>query len=426
MLFMRYEKLFFLKRKRKNRPPASSERMVWEVKVHTEKLFLFIFYPVLFVVIVIFTVQNIQSPWGILLSTGIFMLSFTFRNASQFLASRTLKVKYLVFVEILLVSLTFFLDSGSITAICYYIIIANVTLLYENLFSGISAGTCLILYVSVNYLKDGLPEAGVFLTSVSGKLLYPAILYVLMLLIKLEMIQEQQLREALFRLKMKTKQSEDVYIKLKETTTELEEMTAVKERNRIAREIHDTVGHTLTTVLIELEAGQRLIPVSPEEASEKLALAKVQVRKGLNDIRESVRMLKKGRDIKDLTHSLILLIEETMKHGDVFIRYEISPLPPLTPDMENILYRALSEGLTNGMKHGKSTAFVFRLKVEPDKICFFLQDNGTGINDIVFGYGLTAMKEGVDDIGGVLSVNSSYGKGFTTKIEFPMNKGDQL
>nr|MBP7176947.1 sensor histidine kinase [Thermoclostridium sp.] len=283
---------------------------------------------------------------------------------------------------------------------------------------------CFMFQNGLDFYKDNFPPLVGNLPVLFNRLLIFITVYVMIRLIKLEMLQGKQLRETLFQLKTKTKQSGDMYSKLKKTTMQLEEMTALKERNRISREIHDTVGHTLTTVLIELEAGQRLIPVNPEEATERLELAKGQVRQGLDSIRQSVRMLGKGQEIKALTHSLMLLIEETMKHGNVFIKYDIAPLPPLSAEVENILYRALAEGLTNGMKHGESTAFVFQLKTQSGKVCFFLEDNGKGTDEILFGYGLTAMKDGVEEAGGAFHVSSACGEGFTTRFEIPLNKGE--
>ena len=77
----------------------------------------------------------------------------------------------------------------------------------------------------------------------------------------------------MYQLKIKTKQLESMYEKLKDASAQLEDVTALRERNRIAREIHDTVGHTLTTVLMEMEAGERLLKTDQELALEKLRLA---------------------------------------------------------------------------------------------------------------------------------------------------------
>ncbi len=392
------------------------------IEAQTEKRFLAFFYTAVIVALITLIFQNIQSPWVILACIGLFLLSFTFRNTSQFFTAKW--IKYLVWLELLLLLVTALYDTGDSNIVFFYIFAANISLLYDSVFSGVCIGLCFIFQNGLDFYKDDFPPLAENLPVLFNRLLIFITVYMMIRLIKLEMLQGKQLRETLFQLKTKTKQSGDMYRKLKKTTMQLEEMTALKERNRIAREIHDTVGHTLTTVLIELEAGQRLIPVNPEEATERLESAKSQVRQGLDSIRQSVRMLGKGQEIKDLTQSLMLLIEETMKHGNVFINYDIDPLPPLSAEVENILYRALAEGLTNGMKHGESTAFVFQLKNQSGNVCFFLEDNGKGTDEILFGYGLTAMKDGVEEAGGVFHVSSACGESFKTRIEIPQNKGE--
>jgi signal transduction histidine kinase len=199
-------------------------------------------------------------------------------------------------------------------------------------------------------------------------------------------------------------------------------MTILKERNRIAREIHDTVGHTLTTVLVEIEAGERLVVVNPELSVEKIKLAKGQVRKGLNDIRTSVRMLQSGKEILDFETSLKLLIEETTKYGEVFIKYNIEKLPELSEDIKTTIYRALQEGLTNGIKHGKSTAFVFRLNFENGNLKFLLQDNGIGTDKIINSFGLMVMEERTRELGGIFNLTSKSGEGFEINISIPVGE----
>jgi signal transduction histidine kinase len=143
-----------------------------------------------------------------------------------------------------------------------------------------------------------------------------------MVFIRYQIQQKEYLRQVMIELKIKTKELEKTYQKLKETSMELEDITVLRERNRIAREIHDTVGHTLTTVLLELEAGERLIPIDIAMAIAKMKLAKSQIRKGLNDIRASVKTLNSGNEMLDFIFSIKSLIHETMLHGDIYIRYQ--------------------------------------------------------------------------------------------------------
>ncbi len=226
----------------------------------------------------------------------------------------------------------------------------------------------------------------------------------------------------MYELKIKSKQLEDAYIKLRDSSSNIEEITILKERNRIAREIHDTLGHTLTSVLMELEAGERLLKTDKAAGAEKIGLAKGQIRKGLNDIRESVGILNKGKDVVDFTASLKLLLDETARHGDIFIRYEISDLPPLSEFQKKAIFRALQEGLTNGIKHGNSSAFIFLLNYDPEHILFHLQDNGTGCDKIVYGFGLSAMEQRIREVGGTLLITSSWQEGLGINITIPVRK----
>jgi signal transduction histidine kinase len=202
-------------------------------------------------------------------------------------------------------------------------------------------------------------------------------------------------------------------------------MAVLGERNKIAREIHDTVGHTLTTVLIEMEAGVRLIKKNPEIAVEKINLAKSQVRKGLRDMRESVSVLNSGREILGLYSSIKLLLDETAKIGEIIINYEISDIPNLSIAQSKALYRALQEGLTNGIKHGRSTAFVFKLICDNEGVNFLLEDNGSGCERIIPGFGLSAMAQRVKESGGIFNISSERNEGCRINIRIPFREGEQ-
>jgi len=257
-------------------------------------------------------------------------------------------------------------------------------------------------------------------------LLLFSVVFLLIYITRYAINQNVRLQSAMGQLKLRTKQVEDMNARLRSASEELEEVTILKERNRIAREIHDTVGHTLTTVLLEMEAGELLLSRDPALAVEKIHLAKGQVRKGLNDIRKSVGVLKEGHDILAFVPSLEALIQDTMKHAAVYIRHDISIASDLTPEQQKTVYRALQEGLTNGIRHGKSTAFVFILKEQNGKIRFTLQDNGCGFEKLTPGFGLSAMEERVREVSGTLSVKSSAGQGCTIEISFPVKREDML
>ncbi|MMZ54000.1 Sensor histidine kinase DesK [compost metagenome] len=197
------------------------------------------------------------------------------------------------------------------------------------------------------------------------------------------------------------------------------QMSALEERNRIAGEIHDIVGHTLTTTIVQIEAGKRLIARDIPLALEKLELSQDLVRKGLNEIRQSVRMIKEEESGFELLPSVLQLIQETEKHTGARINYELLPLPGLPVSHKKVIYHALQEGLTNGLRHGQSTQFRFMLRPMDNAVFFLLEDNGVGCENIVYGFGLTAMRKRVKELDGTLEITTTKGAGYQLYIRIP-------
>ncbi|MFT9848075.1 7TM diverse intracellular signaling domain-containing protein [Aneurinibacillus sp. REN35] len=225
--------------------------------------------------------------------------------------------------------------------------------------------------------------------------------------------------------------NEKLEVKIRERTRELEQMhwknaealaekSVLEERNRIAGEIHDIVGHSLTTTIIQLEAGKRLLMKDPMLVMEKLELTQQLIRNGLDEIRRSMQMLRSEQVAFSLEQSLIQLLQETEQHMGVTIDYQISPLPELSPTQKKALYHALKEGLTNGIRHGKSTHFLFSLRQENGNLYFALQDNGKGDERPLFGFGLSTMCERIEESGGTLHVHTEPGAGYRINIVVPV------
>lgn len=364
---------------------------------------------------------NISNPWIPLFLSGILLLSVTIRNIFIYPASQlTILNKVILYLEIILILLININDSSGYSHVFYFALIADSIITFSYLFGVSVTVMCFIAHLIDLQLKNTNLNSIEFINSVKGSFFLFFIFLLFVCLTKYEMNQRKKVSNMMYDLKLKTKKLEDAYIKLRDNTGDIEDITILKERNRIAREIHDTMGHTLTSVLIELEAGERLLKHNQELAAEKIKLAKEQVRRGLADIRESVGVLNKGKEIVDFISSIKLLLEEIAEHGDIFVRYEISELPPLTEMQEKALFRALQEGLTNGIKHGKSNAFIFILQYEDDSIRFHLQDNGSGSDKIVYGFGLSAMEHRIRGVGGILSITSCSGEGFSIEITIPI------
>lgn len=374
----------------------------------SDSIFTYILYFSLVVLFLFTFIQNIKDPWSIIVLFGLVAGSITIRRAVIYPSVKYSRIGMLTIVlDIFLVFFITLIDVGYSSSVFFYLLIADCSIAYSALFTGLITFVCFLAYHLSQFITMGYPDILGLLPRIGLSSLSFIGVFAIMYLVKYEMWQRRKLSETMYELKVKGKQLENTYLKLKETSYELEELTIVAERNRIAREIHDTVGHTLTTVLLELEAGERLIKIDTETAIEKIELAKEQVRRGLQDIRESVKTLQTGKELMEFVPSLKLLMEDTKKHGDIYIKDYIGELPKLTPAQEKTIYRALQEGLTNGMRHGNSTAFVFVLEYVHGEIHFMLQDNGKGSDSIVKGFGLSAMEARVKEAGGVFQVQSS-------------------
>ena len=389
----------------------------------TENTLTIILYGILAVALAFVVLQNFNDPWMVIFLSGLLIVSITVRNAVFYTSDKLLEFgKLSLIVDIFIVFLINRFDNGSSSQIYYLVLIGDASIAYSYVFSGSIAALSYLVFILERYISLSYPTFLSFLPGIAFNSLSFIATYFIMYIVKYEIRQREKLSTTMYELKIKTKQLEGTYDKLKEASEELEEITILKERNRIAREIHDTVGHTLMTVLLEMEASERLIKLDPDMAVEKIRLAKGQVRKGLSDIRESISTLKAGKEIIDFIPSIKLLIDETTQHGNIFIKSELANLPKLNAQQEKVLFRALQEGLTNGIKHGKSTAFVFKLTYEKGFVKFLLQDNGEGTDKIVQGFGLAAMEQRVKEAGGISNISSKYGEGCCIKISIPVGE----
>jgi signal transduction histidine kinase len=374
---------------------------------------------------VLVTINNPDNIAVLIVLEALLVLSFCLRSFFVYKTKRKNIGKILLFVDILLIFYINFTDSSNFSQIYFYLIVAEAVVFYFSRygFIYILIGYVSLLlttnfkytrwnYFDISYQFPGMVEISFYFIFVIG-MIYIA---------GYQFNQSKILNVTMNELSVKTQQLQETNRKLNETMKSLEEMTALRERNRIAREIHDTIGHTLTTVVIEIEAGKRLVKKDPELSVEKLELAQEQVRNGLNDIRSSVKILKDGSELLPFTPSLQVLIRETEKHAGISVDCKISTLPVLTAEQEKVIYSALQEGLTNGIRHGRSSAFIFSLENANGRIAMKLQDNGVGCGSITLGFGLTAMKERIEEIGGKFDINSSTGQGCCLSIDIPAGK----
>lgn len=187
---------------------------------------------------------------------------------------------------------------------------------------------------------------------------------------------------------------------LKDYAARAQESAVLEERARIAREIHDAVGHRLTAVIMQLEMSSHMLDKNPEQAQELLAKAKEGAREGLRETRRAVNALK------DQEASGYAGIRELVRQfaEDTNVKIELNfPELDLTPLESVALYRALQEAITNAVRHGSATAIKIDASTEEDQLLFTVGDNGKG-GQYQPGFGLKNMQERLEKLGGSLAV----------------------
>ena len=211
--------------------------------------------------------------------------------------------------------------------------------------------------------------------------------------------------------------------RLQEAYDELAEVTALEERQRIAKEIHDTAGHSITTVIMQTEAAKLIVEQDPQAAKQKIIAANLQAKSALEELRESVHLLSGSLGKPTLKTALLEIIMESTDGTDVKIRHSVGDIT-VCDAKYRLLTNALREGISNGLRHGGATAFYFELKEEKGKIEFLLSDNGCGqeMSKLKEGFGLSGMTKGVQSLGGSLTLYTEPDEGFEIRLTLPSDE----
>ena len=223
---------------------------------------------------------------------------------------------------------------------------------------------------------------------------------------------------------------------LRDYAENMERMTQMRERNRLAREIHDTLGHTLTGIIMGADASLALLDVAPEESRKRIQVVAQTARNGLTDVRRSIKALRPDAlEQYSLVQALEDLVENFRLTTSAQITYcqEAGELS-LASDEEDSLYRVVQEGLTNAVRHGKADRIEIRVARVGGVVTVSVRDNGTGCDKPEEGFGLRHMRERLEMLGGTLSYgNLEQGApdgytGFFITVELPVRnrKGDLL
>jgi signal transduction histidine kinase len=200
----------------------------------------------------------------------------------------------------------------------------------------------------------------------------------------------------------------------------IEELTLQTERNRMARELHDTVGHTFTSVIMGMDAVTYLIEAAPNKAKEQLEKLRTVTRNGLEEVRRSIHQMAPQDDDLMLSEQLSLLANEFALQTGTQIRVSVTGAERELPQqMRWTLFRCLQESLTNAKRHGEAAVVEVDLTFEPEQVELRIEDDGIGSDRLQDGFGLNAMRERLNALHGTLGIRSTPGEGTTVTCRIP-------
>ena len=217
------------------------------------------------------------------------------------------------------------------------------------------------------------------------------------------------------------KESDENKKMLEQAYEQLSETAVYEERNRIARDIHDNAGHSMTAVIMQTEAAKLIIDSNPEEAKTKIISANIQAKNALEQMRESVHLLAGRNATVTLKEEIEEIIAQTMDGTDVIIRYDITDIS-LPYDKRRFIANSLKECLANGMRHGGANAFYVELMLSDNTVKLTVSDNGTGLpSDFKEGFGLRGLREKAAGFGGGIVLESEEGEGMEITVSLPLH-----
>ncbi len=214
------------------------------------------------------------------------------------------------------------------------------------------------------------------------------------------------------------------HAELREYAGRVRELSVAEERTRLTREIHDSVGHHLTVVNLQLQNAERFREKRPEEAWAEVADARKTALASLAEVRRSVQALRpldlQEKSVAGAISALVRAFEDTGIEATFEAEDEERDLPA---EAELVLYRTAQEGLTNAAKHSGARRVAVRLAFEAAYVSLAVADDGSGAEEGSpegRGFGLASLKARVEDLGGSFAAGNRPEGGFVLEVELPL------
>lgn len=348
--------------------------------------------------------ENAQQQRLLVLVVVFFV--FIANNIYKYFSNKQCKINGVLFIIDLV--LIYLLELNSRLLINYflhsfYIIIlleASITLPIKN---GITIGVITIIVSMIKFIYLVYYKFNLLNFSQMIFFLLINILIMVVALFGEYNKQEKEKKDLLY------KELLDTHKKLKEYTNEVQRLSVIEERNRIARDIHDNLGHNMTALIMQLQMADHYLQSDSLKSRELLVNSIRTAKDSLKGIREVVETLRGSTTLLSADKAFKVLTEDFSEKTGASIDLKIEGKVTNNQEALNAMYHILQEGLTNAIRHGNASKIWVQINYTDQSIAFRIKDNGKGAENIKEGYGMKGIRERVNALGGSVEFKSENG-----------------
>jgi len=224
------------------------------------------------------------------------------------------------------------------------------------------------------------------------------------------------------------RRSQQLLEELQVAQRQLQDLAVAEERNRLAREMHDSLGHRLTVAVVQLEGAQRLIPTAPDRAARMIGAMREEMKEALAELRRTVTALRAPLEDADgtpLNAALARLAQSFQDSTGLAVHLDLPGALPALPEAHRLaLYRAAQESLTNAQRHAAAKQVWLTVSAANDHVTLTAADDGKGFGVQTAtsegGYGLRGLRERAAQLGGELQLEVRPGGGAQLRFSLPL------
>lgn len=365
-------------------------------------------YIVLGIFMIIYLIfENSVNWWRILLFISVFTTIIVLRHTA--LRNNRFWMKISPYLELAAVVPISFITQSAVSLWLILIINIDIIIDYDTKFSTVFSFISYVIYIVCYLIKLNPPNF------IQGLMVFIIGAAQYTLIMSVGFIAK--------RFYLHNNKYKELVAKQKVQMLELEQLAVVKERNRMAGEIHDTVGHQLTTALVQLEATTIIIDKDIEQAKRRLHIIRDQIKTSLHELRSSIRELKE-ESFEDFPALLIDFAKKVKSSTGIDVITKFTNTDNIPSGARKAIYRMSMESITNAIKHGRCNRIWWDIIMEDEHVNISIENDGLIPDNVVFGFGLNRMKERIEELGGSLAYDKGK-HGFRVKADINFNQGDE-